>query len=376
MFLLNKRKYIGVRRNPEGAPLDIAEAVVTVVGSVQYTGSNVYPSVSVVYDGETLEANTDYTLNYVDNIGPGPATVTITGTGSFTGSVVKTFYIVSAAGNWLFGLSDFPATIEFSHFAGSTSHRYSQICPSQDESKLLVAFGGSYKARIGTWSGFDPSTFTYVGESGNINAGQTLFTPDGIHYLTQNFDSSSVGMYVGTTEYDVTTIPSSPESYLTVSSSTGQYISGSSISRDGLHLLCFVGSSLVSFDLLTPFDLTSASNKKEYNVGTVATGIFVNQNNGRQILCVNTRSNASGGTVLLITLGSAWDASSVSAVDSLTPGVKVGGVTYTSDVFLRGVAVNNAGNKVVLIGSSMDKSEPRPEQNKAYAALLDFSQEA
>ena len=76
---------------------------------------------------------------------------------------------------------------------------------------------------------------------------------------------------------------------------------------------------------------------------------------------------------MLISLDSAWDASSVSNVDFASPNVLIGGVTYTSERFLRGVAVNNEGNKVVLIGSSMDKTDQSPDRSKAYAALVDFS---
>lgn len=371
MVLFNRRKYMGVRRSPQGAPLNLADAVVTVAESVQYTGTPRTPAVTVAYDGVTLVVNTDYFVSYNDNTNVGAATVVVTGTGTFTGTVVKTFRIVSASGNWQFGLVDFPETIEFSHFGNTGSDWYTQICPSQDETKLLVAFGGSYKAHIGTWSGFDPLTYSKTSESTGIKAGTTLYTPDGIHYLTQNFNTSAVYMYVGTTAYDVTTISSDYASSKTVSGSGN--VNGSSISRDGLHMLCFVSDTLVSFDLSTPFDLSTASNRKEYDVDAAATEIFVNQSNGRQILCVNTSSNTSGGTVLLITLESAWDASSVLTVDSVSPNIKVGGSTYTSEKFLRGVAVNNAGNKVVLLGTSQDKSEPRPERNKAYAALLDFS---
>ena len=97
MVLLNRRKYMLRRPSPQGATLDLADAVITVAASAQYTGSPLTPSVTVVYDGVTLAANTDYFVAYNDNTNVGAATVTITGTGSFTGTVVKTFYIVSAA---------------------------------------------------------------------------------------------------------------------------------------------------------------------------------------------------------------------------------------------------------------------------------------
>ena len=96
MILLNRRKYIH-RRRPQGAPADLADAVVTLASeTVYYTGNPVYPSVSVTYEGAALVVNTDYTLNYTDNTEIGAATVTVTGMGEYTGSVVKTFQIVSS----------------------------------------------------------------------------------------------------------------------------------------------------------------------------------------------------------------------------------------------------------------------------------------
>lgn len=109
MVLFNRRKYMGVRRSPQGAPLDIADAVITVASSVLYTGTPRTPVVEVVYDGETLVANVDYFVAYNDNTNLGAATAVVTGTGSFTGSVIKTFYIVADGGGgsaWDFDLAN------------------------------------------------------------------------------------------------------------------------------------------------------------------------------------------------------------------------------------------------------------------------------
>ena len=274
-------------------------------------------------------------------------------------------------GNWKFSLGDFPETIEFFQFPGSQSCVYAQICPSQDETQLLIAFGNGDKAFIGTWSDFNPATFSKTAESTGIRAGSTLYTPDGIHYLTQNFNTTTVYMYVGTIPYDVATISNQPASYKGIPELAN--VNGSSISKDGLHLVCCAGKTLVSFDLSTPFDLSTANGMKQYYVGFPITEIFINQKNGRQILGVNTSNDSENGTISLITLGSEWDASSVVDVDSISPNIIVDGVTYTSDRFLRGVAVNNDGDKVVLIGTSMDKSTPRPATSKSYAALVDFN---
>lgn len=58
-----------------------------------YTGSEIAPSVTLNDGSKALTAGTDYTLSYSDNIAAGTATVTITGTGNYTGTKEITFEI-------------------------------------------------------------------------------------------------------------------------------------------------------------------------------------------------------------------------------------------------------------------------------------------
>lgn len=63
--------------------------------SYPYMGSNIeiQPDVTVTLDGITLTKGTDYTVTYQNNKAVGEATVVVTGKGSYTGSVTKTFTI-------------------------------------------------------------------------------------------------------------------------------------------------------------------------------------------------------------------------------------------------------------------------------------------
>ena len=63
-----------------------------------YTGSAITQAMTVTYDGKPLTEGTDYTVTYSNNVNVGTANVTITGTGSYKGSVTKTFKINAAAG--------------------------------------------------------------------------------------------------------------------------------------------------------------------------------------------------------------------------------------------------------------------------------------
>ena len=63
-----------------------------------YTGSQIKPSLTVKDNesGKTLVENTDYTLSYGENVNVGKGTVTVTGTGNYTGSKTVEFNIVKA----------------------------------------------------------------------------------------------------------------------------------------------------------------------------------------------------------------------------------------------------------------------------------------
>ena len=65
--------------------------------SYEWTGSPIEPVPTVSYNGKTLAARIDYTVSCTNNTNIGTATVTITGTGSYTGSVEKTFEITKKA---------------------------------------------------------------------------------------------------------------------------------------------------------------------------------------------------------------------------------------------------------------------------------------
>lgn len=58
-----------------------------------YTGTAIQPDVSVTYSETKLMKGTDYKVTYSGNTKPGIGTVTITGTGSYIGTVTKTFTI-------------------------------------------------------------------------------------------------------------------------------------------------------------------------------------------------------------------------------------------------------------------------------------------
>lgn len=73
-------------------PSSLSSATITVDDAI-YSGETVTPEVTVTLGSTTLEEGTDYTVSFENNDEPGVATVTVTGTGSYTGSASATFEI-------------------------------------------------------------------------------------------------------------------------------------------------------------------------------------------------------------------------------------------------------------------------------------------
>lgn len=93
-----KRNYTGtIMKTYTIKPLSLSSCTVTLPEgeSYAYTGASIQPAVLVKY-GETVipfKPSSTYRLNYNNNIEPGNATVTITGTGNLTGSSTLAFQI-------------------------------------------------------------------------------------------------------------------------------------------------------------------------------------------------------------------------------------------------------------------------------------------
>lgn len=77
---------------------NLADSSVTTSASVVATGSNVEPEVTVTVNGITLLPE-EYDVSYSNNVNPGTATATVTGTGYFTGTKSVNFQITKSIGN-------------------------------------------------------------------------------------------------------------------------------------------------------------------------------------------------------------------------------------------------------------------------------------
>ncbi|MDR3184692.1 MAG: T9SS type A sorting domain-containing protein [Prevotellaceae bacterium] len=77
-------------------PRDISEATVDPIPAETYTGATITPELTVTYGGNTLAKDTDYTVEWSSNVNAGPATLTVNGTGNYTGSLEVPFEIEKA----------------------------------------------------------------------------------------------------------------------------------------------------------------------------------------------------------------------------------------------------------------------------------------
>ncbi len=75
-------------------PCDIANADIKLsYTTATYSGKKKKPTVTVTYNGKTLEKGKDYSVSYKNNTKVGKATVTVKGIGNFQGEIDKKFYI-------------------------------------------------------------------------------------------------------------------------------------------------------------------------------------------------------------------------------------------------------------------------------------------
>lgn len=81
---------------PRLDPTDISGANVYGIHDLVYTGKAQTLHLEVVIKGETLKREQDYTIDYEDNTKVGKATVRITGTNGYTGTIIKSFLITKA----------------------------------------------------------------------------------------------------------------------------------------------------------------------------------------------------------------------------------------------------------------------------------------
>ena len=91
--ITGKGNYTGSVSKTYSIKNNFKKATVSGISTKAFTGKNITQSITVKYNGKTLKKGTDYTVSYSSNKNIGTATVKITGKGSYTGTITKTFKI-------------------------------------------------------------------------------------------------------------------------------------------------------------------------------------------------------------------------------------------------------------------------------------------
>lgn len=87
--------YFGsITKSFEITPVIITASMISNITTQAYTGNPITPMPSVVWNGSLLSTNTDYTVEWADNVAASSnALVIVRGKGNFDGEAVKTFVI-------------------------------------------------------------------------------------------------------------------------------------------------------------------------------------------------------------------------------------------------------------------------------------------
>ena len=91
--ITGKGNYTGSVSKTYSIKNNFKKATVSGISTKAFTGKNITQSITVKYNGKTLKKGTDYTVSYSNSKNIGTATVKITGKGSYTGTITKTFKI-------------------------------------------------------------------------------------------------------------------------------------------------------------------------------------------------------------------------------------------------------------------------------------------
>ena len=129
------------------APADIAQATIAPIADQVETGEPLEPALDVTALGRTLAAGVDYEAAYESNVGVGTATVTIAGTGNWSGTAQATFKVVPDRPDGV------PMFRLYNPYSGE--HFYTG---SAGEREFLSRVGWSYEG-VGWWApaeGGDP----------------------------------------------------------------------------------------------------------------------------------------------------------------------------------------------------------------------------
>ena len=249
-----------------GAAVDLSETEFT------YTGQSQKPTVTVKLNGNTLNANTDYTVDFGgDSINAGTYTVTVTGTGNYSGTATSqpTYTITKADQAALSITSSGPATFGQNYTlttSGGSGSGAVTITVSNGTGAATVNGNILTPSKAGTVT----VTAVKAGDN-NYNDGTSVSVTITINKGTYDGTKTAAGSVLVNWPGEVT-LPAIPDgaSYGTASYSgsdlTGLTVSGGKLSYTG-------GENIAEGQEYTvTVPVTGATNYENYNITVTLTG--------------------------------------------------------------------------------------------------------
>ncbi|MCC8044920.1 MAG: CAP domain-containing protein, partial [Clostridiales bacterium] len=312
-----------------------------------YDGTAKKPTVSVSYGDRSLTAGTDYNLSYSDNVNAGTATVTITGTGYYTGSVDQTFTIS-------------PKSLTESMVELDTSASYTYDGAAK-EASITVTDAAIVTDTTTLTNGTD-YTLSY---SNNINAGTATVTISG------------VGNYTGSVEQSFTIDPAAI-SDAAVAVASGDYVYNGTAQKPSVTVM----TDSASLTEGTDYTVTSYDNNVNAGTATVTvtgTGNYTGSTSGEFTIERKTLTAAISGTTtktydgttavntdLTLTLTDIVDGDDVSAAAE--------GYAYNSAEVKEATTITATG--ITLSGSAVDNYQLSSTTATAAASISKADYEA
>ena len=357
-----RRKYMNPR---------IPECVVTLASdSVSYTGGARTVGVTVTWGGEALSVNADYTLSFANNVNIGPATVTVTGMGQFSGSVTKTFYIVSSGtATWMdFDLTKTVFVGKSATPVGDAPSAWARVRAVSSDGKTIfpmhkklyaVSFSSPMSLSAYTSTEATVDDVWYGSGSGNSSI---AWSGDGMHYVAAGTRYSQYFYYT----YLISGEVSSPYAIEEVSWDTNRckVVDGNmgavSVNNDGTRIFYTRGHGmnvaagdtenygLFAVNLETPFDMSTAGSPEPVLLAGSITD---------ETRTLRNMFFSPDGTVLIavwnrwvqkFSLSIPYDISTITQHSAFDPYVRAGnsGGTFS------GCVIGNDGTKMILYSAS------------------------
>ena len=326
MYLFNIR-----RKHVEGGTItkrSIEDADVSLsVSSTPYTGEPITPSVNVIVGNTLLSPNVDFTVEYLDNVEVGLATIRLRGTGNYYGEKSVSFYITSGGmKSWNFNLGNAVHV--------STKNVSLWSFSMMGDSVVVGLHGSGRYLEVGNIDNFDMSTYNGAVTSSVASGRDFVMSADGETFVGVSTVSVSNAIYTAqaTTKLDPRTLGAWSDKIQVVGSPT--QIRHAAFANGGKKLFLTSYDTLRCVTLATPYSIGTST---DVNSSSISCRCFAVAPDGKVVVTC-----ASDGTMSFYRMSKAFDISTAVLDHSATP-ANPSGLKCTGQF-----AINSEGTRMIM----------------------------